>query len=71
MLTSVLKTLGTVFTILGALLTVHAVDPWNVWAFNIGGVFWLAAAIRMKDINLIAVNTGLLAIYLYGVILRL
>ena len=71
MLTSVLKTLGTVFTILGALLTVHAVDPLNVWAFNIGGVFWLAAAVRMKDINLIAVNTGLLTIYLYGVILRL
>lgn len=67
-----LKWLGTGFTILGAVLTsLGTFDPWNVWAFNLGAVFWLWASIRMREASLITVNAVLLTIYLVGAILRL
>lgn len=64
------KWLGTIATILGALATAGGYDPFNVIAFTIGSVFWLLAAIRMKDAALMAVNAGLLGIYLLGAIVR-
>ena len=67
-----LKWLGTGFTVLGALLTSLAgFDPWNVWSFNLGAIFWLWASIRMQDRALITVNAGLLTIYAVGTIIRL
>jgi hypothetical protein len=67
-----LKWLGTGFTILGALLTsLTGFDPYNVWAFNLGAVFWLWASIRMQDSALMAVNSSLLTIYAVGSIIRL
>ena len=67
-----LKWLGTGFTILGALLTsLGNWDPYNVYAFNLGAVFWLWASIRMRDSALITVNAVLLTIYVIGAILRL
>ena len=64
------KWLGTFATILGALATSAGFDPFNIVAFTIGSVFWLLAAIRMKDSALMAVNAGLLGIYLLGAIVR-
>ena len=67
-----LKWLGTGFTVLGALLTaLQGVDPWNVWSFNLGAIFWLWASIRMQDSALMAVNSSLLTIYAVGTIIRL
>lgn len=67
-----LKWLGTGFTILGALLTaLEGFDPWNVWAFNLGALFWLWASVRMRDAALMAVNSALLTIYVIGAILRI
>ena len=67
-----LKWLGTGFTVLGALLTsLEGFDPWNVYAFNLGAVFWLWASIRMQDAALMAVNASLLTIYVIGSIIRL
>jgi hypothetical protein len=67
-----LKWLGTGFTILGALLTsLGNWDPYNVLAFNLGAVFWLWAAIRMREASLITVNAVLLTIYVFGSIIRL
>jgi hypothetical protein len=67
-----LKWLGTGFTILGALLTsLGGWDPLNVWAFNLGALFWLWASIRMRDSALITVNAVLLTIYVIGSIIRL
>jgi hypothetical protein len=67
-----LKWLGTAFTVLGALLTsLQGFDPWNVYAFNLGAVFWLWASIQMRDRALITVNAGLLTIYVIGSIIRL
>ena len=66
-----LKWLGTGFTILGALLTsLGNFDPLNVFAFNLGAIFWLWASIRMKEASLITVNAVLLTIYVIGAILR-
>ena len=66
-----LKWLGTGFTILGALLTsLGNFDPLNVFAFNLGAVFWLWASVRMKEASLITVNAVLLTIYVIGAILR-
>jgi hypothetical protein len=69
---TVIKWLGTGFTILGALLTsLGSYDPYNVAAFNIGAVFWLWASIRMRELSLITVNAVLLTIYVIGSIIRL
>ena len=64
------KWLGTAATIIGALATAAGFDPINIIAFNIGSIFWLLAAIRMKDAPLMAVNAGLLGIYVLGAIVR-
>lgn len=69
---TLLKWLGTAFTILGALLTsLEGYDPYNVLAFNLGAIFWLWASVLMKDAALMAVNASLLTIYVFGTILRL
>jgi hypothetical protein len=71
MITTAFKWLGTTFTILGALFTTLGLDPVNVYAFNLGAILWLVAAVRMKEASLIAVNAALLAIYFIGFILRI
>lgn len=69
---TVVKWLGTGFTVLGALLTsLEGFDPYNVAAFNLGALFWLWASILMRDSALITVNAVLLTIYVFGSILRL
>ena len=70
-MTTAFKWLGTTFTILGALFTTLGLDPVNVYAFNLGAVLWLIAAVRMREASLIAVNAALLAIYFIGFILRI
>ena len=70
-MTTAFKWLGTTFTILGALFTTLGLDPVNVYAFNLGAILWLVAAVRMKEPSLIAVNAALLAIYFVGFILRI
>ena len=69
---TLLKWLGTAFTILGAALTsLGTFDPYNVAAFNLGAIFWLWASIRMREASLITVNAVLLTIYVFGTIIRL
>jgi len=67
----VFKWAGTAFTLAGAVATSLAFDPINVILFNLGSLMWLIAAIKMKDTSLIAVNTGLLAIYFLGFLMRI
>jgi uncharacterized protein with PQ loop repeat len=59
---------ATVITILGAVFTSLNVYPANVIAFNLGSVLWLIYAIRVKVSSLVAVNAGLLLIYVAGLI---
>lgn len=69
---SVLKWLGTSFTILGALLTsLQGYDPYNVWSFNLGATLWLWASILMRESALIAVNATLICIYVVGIVTRM
>jgi preprotein translocase subunit Sss1 len=64
------KWAGTGFTLVGAIATALAFDPLNVFMFNFGALSWLIASIRMKDMSLMAVNSGLLAIYFIGFLIR-
>ena len=68
---TVLKWCGTAFTIAGALATALHMDPLNIVLFNLGTITWLLASIKMKDHALIAVNAGLLTIYVFGAIIRI
>lgn len=67
---SVCKWVGTGSTVLGAVFTSCGYDPHNIIAFNLGSIFWLLAAIRMKDSALMSVNAGLLGIYAVGAVVR-
>ncbi len=67
----IFKWSGTAFTLAGAIATALAFDPLNVLLFNFGSLAWLIAAIKMKDNSLMAVNSGLLAIYFIGFLIRI
>jgi len=63
-----LKWIATTITLLGALATSFAIDPWNVYLLKLGAVLFLAWAIRIREPAMIAVNLGLLLIYALGVV---
>jgi hypothetical protein len=65
---NILKWSATVITILGAILTSMNIYPWNVVAFNLGSVLWLVFAIRVKETSLVVVNSGLLIVYIFGLL---
>ena len=67
----VAKHLALFFTLVGALFTTLAWDPFNILFLNLGAVLYLFWAYRVRDWNLVAVNGGLLTIYLIGAIIRL
>jgi len=69
--TALLKWTGTLLTLAGALAVSFQQDPLNVILFNLGAMSWLWAAIRMRETSLIAVNAGLLTIYMFGAIIRI
>ena len=67
----IIKWLGTLLTVGGALMTAADVDPFNIYLF-IGGAFcWLVVSIRMKDASLIVLNSSLIISGLLGVVLRI
>ena len=65
---SILKWSATAVTLVGAALTALNFYPANIIAFNLGSVLWLIWAIRIKEKSLIAVNGGLLFIYVLGLL---
>ena len=69
--TWLLKWIGTVLTLMGAILTSIDIQPYNVWLLNIGSAVFVAWAVRIRDGAMITVNLGLLTIYSVGVIIRL
>lgn len=71
MVLTILKWLGTAFTLAGAIATSLAIDPLNVYLFNAGAITWLVAAVRMKESSLIVVNAGLLSVYMFGIFYRI
>jgi hypothetical protein len=67
-LNNILKWVATTITLIGAVLTSLNIYPLNVIAFNIGSVLWLIFAIRIKEPSLIVVNSGLLLVYIAGLV---
>jgi hypothetical protein len=67
-LNNILKWAATTITLIGAVLTSLNIYPPNVLAFNIGSVLWLIFAIRIKEPSLIVVNSGLLLVYVAGLV---
>ena len=67
-ITQTLKWLGTAFTLAGASLTAAAMDPYNVWCLNVGSIWFLWWAWRIRDTAMITVNGGLLIIYVIGTV---
>lgn len=67
-LTDFFKWSATVVTLVGALFTSLALDPWNVYLLNLGAVLFLIWALRIREPAMIAVNAGLLLIYLLGIV---
>lgn len=65
---NILKWVATAITLVGALLTSLAVDPYNVYLLNAGAFIFLIWAVRIKDGAMIAVNAGLLTIYAIGIV---
>jgi uncharacterized protein with PQ loop repeat len=65
---NILKWAATTITLIGAVLTALNIYPLNVIAFNIGSVLWLIFAIRIKEPSLIVVNSGLLLVYIAGLV---
>ena len=63
---SIIKWSATAITILGAVFTSMNIYPANVLAFNLGSILWLIFAVRIKEQSLVVVNTGLLLVYVLG-----
>jgi hypothetical protein len=68
---AILEWLATIITVGAALATALSIDPLNIYLFNIGSVLWLVWAVRIKRASLVVVNVGLLAVYVYGLIVRI
>jgi hypothetical protein len=64
--TRILVWTGTALVLAGALATSLRIDPLNIYLLNIGSASFLWWAWRIRDPAMIAVNGGLLAIYLVG-----
>ena len=65
------KHLALVATLAGALATSLALDPLNIVLLNLGSILYLYWSLTVRDWNLVAVNAGLLTIYVIGAIIRL
>jgi hypothetical protein len=68
---NIAKHLGLVSTLSGALATSLSIDPLNIWLLNAGALLYLFWSVKVRDWNLVAVNAGLLTIYVIGAILRI
>jgi hypothetical protein len=70
-LNTILEWSATIVTVGAALATALSIDPLNIYLFNIGSVLWLVWAVRIKRASLMVVNVCLLAVYVYGLIVRI
>ena len=64
--TRLLAWTGTALVLAGAVATSLRIDPLNIYLLNIGSASFLWWAWRIQDRAMIAVNGGLLLIYLAG-----
>jgi hypothetical protein len=70
-LNNALKWIATVVTIIGALAVANNWDPLNIYMLNISSVLWLWWAVRIRELSIVVVNVAMLAIYAYGLLIRM
>ena len=71
MYVNVLKWIATAVTLAGAAATALMLDPLNIWLLNAGALLFLIWGICIKERAMIAVNAGLLLIYVIGIAYRI
>ena len=71
LLNNVLKWVATAITLLGSLCVALSIDPLNVILLNIGAAMFIVWGFRIKEKAIVVVNMGILAIYVFGLMLRL
>jgi hypothetical protein len=67
-ITQAIKWTATVIVLAGALCTSLRIDPLNIWLLNVGTGLFVIWALRIREPAMIVVNTGLLAIYILGLL---
>jgi hypothetical protein len=70
-ITDICKHLALICTLSGAAATAAMWDPLNIILLNLGSILYLIWSYSVRDWNLVAVNAGLLTIYVFGAIIRL
>jgi len=65
-----LKWAATIITIAGALAVSLKLDPLNIYLLNVGSILWVIWGWRIREPSIITVNIVILAIYMYGLIVR-
>ena len=68
---NVLKWVATIVTIAGAIATALMIDPLNIWLLNLGAFLFLIWGVLIKEKAMIAVNAGLLLVYVGGIFYRM
>lgn len=68
---NIFKWVATAVTLAGALCTALTIDPLNIILLNIGSALFLVWGVLIKDKAMILVNSGLLAIYVVGMAIRI
>ena len=63
-----LKWSALVLTIAGAVCNSLNIYPLNIFLCNLGCILYLIWSVRIRELNLILVNAGLLLIYALGVV---
>lgn len=66
-----LKWVATIVTIAGAIATALMIDPLNIWLLNLGAFLFLIWGVLIKEKAMIAVNAGLLLVYVGGIFYRM
>lgn len=67
----VVKWVATAVTLGGAVCTTLAFDPLNIYLLNVGAFLFLIWGFMIKEKAMIAVNLGLLIIYIVGFLIRM
>ena len=65
-----LKWIACFVTLTGALCTSLRIDPLNIYLLNAGAALYLLWSLRIREWSLVAINAGLLVIYIVGLFLE-
>jgi len=65
-----LKWIACFVTLSGALCTSLRIDPLNIYLLNAGAALYLWWSLRIREWSLVAINAGLLIIYVVGLFLE-